>query len=106
VKGILNHRSNDSFEPFLMQNVFSTEGKIHMNRQVSFNPRNPSHSRHRKDEEEFLQYCQLLEANTFGKMQVNRHNKKCRSLKSNAYESLLGYHLEKLLWKTISLKPV
>lgn len=43
-----------------------------MNMQVSFNPRDLSQSRHHKDEEAFLQYSQLLEASTFGKMQVNR----------------------------------
>lgn len=70
-----------------------------MNMQVSFNLRNLSPRRHRKDEEAFLQYSQLLEASTFGKTQVNRHNQKCRSLKGNVHEYLLGYHLEKLLWK-------
>lgn len=56
---------------------------MYMNMQVSSNPRNLSQSRHHKDEEAFLRYSQLLEASTVRKMQVNRHNQKCRLLKSN-----------------------
>lgn len=44
-----------------------------------------------------LQYCQLLEASTFEKMQVNRHNPKYGSLKGNVHKSLLGHHLEKIV---------
>lgn len=72
---------------------------MYMNMQVSSNPRNLSQSRHHKDEEAFLRYSQLLEASTVRKMQVNRHNQKCRLLKSKVRDPLSGYRLEKLLWK-------
>lgn len=58
-----------------------------MNMQASFNPRNPSQSRRHKDEEAFLQYSQLLEASTFGKMDVNRHNQKVMYM--NLWEAII-----------------
>lgn len=69
-----------------------------MNMQVSFNPRNPSQSRCHKDEEAFVQYSQLLEASTFGKMDVKRQSR------GNVHKPLVGCNLEKLLRKN-PLRP-
>lgn len=57
---------------------------------MPFNPRNLSQSRHCKDAESFIQYSHLVEASTFRKMQVNRHNQKSLSFKGNVHEFLLG----------------